>query len=62
MVALEGLVLRKLVAKPHLTLRQLQRGVQAISQLDTPCQLAALGQLLKGGYWLAAMQVDRAAS
>lgn len=56
--ALEGLVAQHIVAKPHLTLMQLQRAVQAVSCLDSPCQLAALAVLVKGGYWLAAMQVS----
>jgi hypothetical protein len=36
---------------------QLQRAVQGISQLDSPCQLAAISVLVKAGFWLAAMQV-----
>lgn len=55
--ALEGLVLRRLVCKPHLTVMQLQRGVRAISTLESQYQLAAIGVLLKGGCWTAAMQV-----
>lgn len=55
--ALEDVVIRHLVAKPHLTLMQLQRAVQAISRLDSPCQLAAIGILVQAGCWLAAMQV-----
>lgn len=57
--ALEGLVTKHLVTKPHLTLMQLQRAVQGISCLDSPCQLAAIGVLVTAGYWLAAMQVMR---
>lgn len=55
--ALEGIVRKHLVAKPHVTLMQLQRAVQGISCLDSPCQLAAIGVLVTAGYWLAAMQV-----
>lgn len=50
-------MLRHLVAKPHLTPMQLQQAVQAISRLDSPCQLAAIGILVRAGFWLAAMQV-----
>jgi hypothetical protein len=57
LLALEGLVARHVVAKPHLTLMQLQRAVRDISQLDSQCQLAATSVLVKAGYWLAAMQV-----
>jgi hypothetical protein len=57
MQALEGLVLKHLAGKPHLTLMQLQRGIQAVSCLESPFQLAAIGVLLRGGCWLAAMQV-----
>jgi hypothetical protein len=57
LLALEGLVARHVVAKPHLTLMQLQRAVRDISQLDSQCQLAAISVLVKAGYWLAAMQV-----
>ncbi|KAF6252105.1 hypothetical protein COO60DRAFT_558857 [Scenedesmus sp. NREL 46B-D3] len=57
MQALEGLVLRHLAGKPHLTLMQLQRGIQAVSCLESQFQLAAIGVLLRGGCWLAAMQV-----
>lgn len=56
--ALEGVVLRHLAGKRHLTLMQLQRGIQAVSLLDSPFQLAAIGVLLRGGCWLAAMQVS----
>jgi hypothetical protein len=57
MQALEGLVLKHLAGKSHLTLMQLQRGIQAVSCLESPFQLAAIGVLLRGGCWLAAMQV-----
>mgnify|MGYP001806712533 CR=1 FL=1 len=57
--SLEGLVTKHLVTKQHLTLMQLQRAVQGISCLDSPCQLAAIGVLVTAGYWLAAMQVMR---
>lgn len=60
--ALEGIVIKHLVARPHLTLMQLQRAVQGISQLDSPCQLAAIGELVKAGFWLAAMQVGTTAA
>jgi hypothetical protein len=55
--ALEGLVLRHLVLRHNLTLMQLQRSVQSISCLDSSCQLAAIGVLVRAGFWLAAMQV-----
>eukprot|EP00879_Flechtneria_rotunda_P019570 GHRR01020559.1.p1 GENE.GHRR01020559.1~~GHRR01020559.1.p1 ORF type:complete len:761 (+),score=310.92 GHRR01020559.1:214-2496(+) len=55
--ALEAAVLKGLVAKPNLTLMQLQRSIEAISQLESPFQLAATGVLLKGGFWTAAMQI-----
>eukprot|EP00775_Hariotina_reticulata_P005746 gene5746-5986_t len=57
MQALEALVLDKLVQKPCLTVMQLQQGIQAISQLDSPFQLAAISVLLQAGFWMAAMQV-----
>jgi hypothetical protein len=57
MQALEGLVAKHLAGKQHLTLMQLQRGIQALSGLESPFQLAAIGVLLRGGCWLAAMQV-----
>jgi hypothetical protein len=57
MQALESLVLKHLAGKLHLTLMQLQRGIQAVSCLESPFQLAAIGVLLRGGCWLAAMQV-----
>lgn len=57
--ALEQLVQQKLVAKPHLTLLQLQRGIQAVSQLEVQYQLAATGVMLRGGCWAAAMQVQQ---
>jgi hypothetical protein len=55
--ALEGIVVQHLVVRPRLTLMQLQRAVQGISQLESPCQLAAISVLVKAGFWLAAMQV-----
>lgn len=55
--ALESLVWKQLVTRPHLTLLQLERGVTALSELDTPAQLAAVALLLRGGFWVAAMQV-----
>lgn len=60
--ALEGLVVQHLVVRPRLTLMQLQRAVQGISQLDSPCQLAAISVLVKAGFWLAAMQVRHCAN
>lgn len=60
--ALEAIVIKHLVARPHLTLMQLQRAVHGISQLDSPCQLAAIGVLVKAGFWLAAMQVGTTAA
>lgn len=55
--ALERLVVQHVVSKPHLTVMQLQRAVQGISRLDSPCQLAAIGVLIRAGCWLAGMQV-----
>jgi len=55
--ALEALVLHKVVQKPCLTVMQLQQSIQAISQLDSPFQLAAISVLLQAGFWMAAMQV-----
>jgi hypothetical protein len=54
---LEALVLHQLVARPRLTLMQLQRGVRAISKLENAGQLSAITVLLRGSCWLAAMQV-----
>lgn len=59
LLALEALVAQHVVTKPRLTLMQLQRAVQGISCLESPCQLAAIGVLVRGGFWLAAMQVGQ---
>lgn len=58
LTALEALVAARLVARPHLTLMRLRRGADALSRLDSAAgQLAAAGVLIRGGCWLAAMQV-----
>jgi len=59
LLALEALVAQHVVTRPRLTLMQLQRAVQGISRLESPCQLAAIGVLVRGGFWLAAMQVSQ---
>jgi hypothetical protein len=54
---LQAMVTKEIVLAPSLTLMQLQRCVEALSGLDGPCILAAVGALLRGGFWLAALQV-----
>jgi hypothetical protein len=55
--ALEELVLGCLVQKPNLTLLQLQGAVGVLSDLATEEQLAAVALLLRGGFWMSALQV-----
>jgi hypothetical protein len=60
--ALEGVVLSGLVQKPNLTLLQLQAAVGVLSDLATEEQLAAVALLLRGGFWMSALQVGHQAA
>ena len=58
--AFESIVIGSLLLKPHLTLMQLQKGMVTLSELDTEQQLAAVGLMLRGGFWVAAMLISYA--